>query len=144
MIENLKKTLLLKTNNHNNSNCVYKVLNEINDYLIVQQIDTLDNENNDIIAIPKTFMEENMYTLEEFLEKSTYIGQTGYYKNMTQLEKYIYSDLILLYKDNYNEILYDRLIDNLFIASSVYDINDFIPSKEEQRHKKRIKTKQNN
>ena len=50
---------------------------------------------------------------------------------MIEIEKYIFETLTLVYKDEFNELLYDNITGNFFISPSKYEIDDFIYSKDQ-------------
>ena len=108
-------------------NDIYYIRRELENYLIVKAYDTCTREDKNIFAIKKEMVDSSFYTAKEFLENSNYIGISGYYKNMTDFEKFVSKDLITVYKDDYNILMYDSIINYFFITYPYYPEQDFIP-----------------
>lgn len=81
------------------SNNIYFIIKETKDYFITRKVDTLDDEETDIIALPKELVKEKMYTIKSFLENSIYVGKSGYYKGLDELTREIVESFILVYRD---------------------------------------------
>ena len=113
------------------ANTIFFISDIVNDYYILRKYDTIYNEYEDLVAFSKEYVEENMYTATAFFENSIYVGKNGYYKDMIEIEKYIFETLTLVYKDEFNELLYDNITGNFFISPSKYEIDDFIYSKDQ-------------
>ncbi len=113
------------------ANTIFFISDIVNDYYILRKYDTIYNEYEDLVAFSKEYVEENMYTVSDFFENSIYVGKNGYYKDMIEIEKYIFETLTLVYKDEFNELLYDNITGNFFISPSKYEIDDFIYSKDQ-------------
>lgn len=108
-------------------NTIFFVRSIVNNYYILHKYDTIYNEYMDIVVFPKEYVEDKMYTVNDFFKGALYIGKKGYYIDMIDIEKYIYETLIIIYKDDYNELIYDDITENIFIAPSKYQLEDFIP-----------------
>ena len=132
MANKFDKILMLKDGTPSNN--YFEITSEINDYYILKRTDTIMPENTKIIALEKSYVEEHMYTASEFFQKADYIGLKGYYKNMTDFEKHIYQTFILIFKDEYNELLYDTISECIFIAPSLYDYKDFVACKDQDKN----------
>ena len=50
---------------------------------------------------------------------------------MSDFEKFISKNLITVYRDEYNILIYDDLINYFFITYPFYPEEDFIPNKEQ-------------
>lgn len=125
---NLDKIFLFKDErNLTEVNDIYIVLRELQDYYIVKKYDTLVNEDKGIKALSKEYVNNFLYTAADFFNGSTYIGEFGYYKDCTLLEKYLGYSVALVYKDEYNDLLYDSFLENFFVSPSIRPLEDFIP-----------------
>lgn len=108
-------------------NTIFFIKEIVDDYYIVQGYDTLYNEDKNICTFSRDYVEENMYTVSDFFKQAIYVGKKGYYEGMNDIEKYISETLIIVYKDSYNELLYDDITGNIFISPSRYNIKNFVP-----------------
>ena len=54
------------------------------------------------------------------------MGKIGYYNKMNPLEKELYKSFVILYKDNFHELLYDTILDTCFLAGSIFDLEEFV------------------
>ena len=109
-----------------NSNNIYLLLNEVANYYIFKEYDTLLDEIK-IIAVDSLKKNQDFYPLESFLKNASYIGFNGFYKEMDELSKYIYEPLVLLYKNDYHELLYDTISEKIIVMASYYKKEDFTP-----------------
>src|SRR5574344_2473472 len=97
-----------------NTNDIYYYLREVNDYILFRKLDTI-TKDVDIVSINKDEAEKRFYSVEDFLNNSVYIGDSGYYEEMLPFERAIFQDHILLYKDPYHELLYDTILDDYYM-----------------------------
>ena len=118
-------------------NDIFLILKNLEDYLIVKRCDTITGEEN-FEVLDKDYINNNLYTAKEFFANSVYVGKTGYYKNNNFLEKYLRDSIMLVYKDEYNDLLYDTILEKFFVAPSIYPLEDFIECKN-QDYKVRFK-----
>ena len=95
---------------------------------MVRRYDTVTDENS-ILVLEKNYVSSNLYTANDFLKNSVYVGKTGYYKGNNPLEKYLRDTLILVYKDEYNDLLYDTILEKFFVTPALYPLEDFVESK---------------
>ena len=138
-MDKLDKILLYKCERDLDSfNDVFLIIRNLENYLIVKKYDTCTREEKGLSALSKEEVQKNFYTAKEFFENSKYVGKSGYYKGMTDIEKYVSSTQAIVYKDEYNEIIYDILMGTIFVSKTLYDEKDFIPF-EEQPAKVRFK-----
>ncbi len=118
-------------------NDIFIVIKELEEYYIVKRCDTITDEEK-IEALSKDYVVSNLYTVQEFLDNSVYVGKTGFYKNNNFLEKYLRDTIMLVYKDEHNDLLYDIIMEKFFVAPSIYPLEDFVESKN-QNEKIRFK-----
>ena len=138
-VDNLDKVLMFKKDREDDEvNDVYIVIREVDDYYIVKKYDTIKEENKDIIALKKDYVSEELYSLREFFLNANYVGMSGYYRSMNALEKYIMQSLIVVYKDDYNDIVFDQILGNFFVTPALYELDDFVPF-EKQNSRVRFK-----
>lgn len=126
-MDSLDKILMYKEyNNISEINNVFIITKEIDNYFIGRRYDTLCNSYSEFTAIDKNKIFDYMYSAKDFFKNSKYIGEKGYFDQMSQLEKYVYKSVILLYKDEYNELLYDTIMEKIYVSPSVYEIENFV------------------
>ena len=118
-------------------NDIFLIVKELEDYYIVKRCDTITDEEKLEIS-SKDYVSENLYTAQDFLSNSIYVGKTGFYKGNNFLEKYLRDSMMLVYKDEYNDLLYDTILEKFFVTPSIYPIEDFVESKN-QNEKIRFK-----
>ena len=117
-MEEFNKVLLYKDKRH--SNDIFTILKELENYYIVNKMDTIYN-TSDIISISKEYAEEFLYTATEFLNTSEFVGQTVYDPAMPELLKMVFNSFILVYKNDKNELMYDTIENKFFIQGPVFD-----------------------
>lgn len=125
-MSDLSKVFMYK--DYRPSHEIFTVLKELKNYYIVKKMDTLDNSVNEILPLEKNFAKNHMYTAQEFLNEADYIGKTGYYKDMPDFLKYAYDTFVLVYRDDYNELLYDTISNFFFITAALAPKEDFVVS----------------
>lgn len=131
-MDKLDKILLYKCERDIDSlNDVFLIIRNLENYLIVKKYDTCTREEKGLSALSKEEVKENFYTAKEFFKNSKYVGKSGYYKGMIDIEKYISSTQVIIYKDEYNEIKYDIPMGTIFVSGTLYDEKDFIPFEEQ-------------
>ena len=122
-LEKLKQVYLKKE--YDDPNTIYILIKIVNNYAIFRTLDTITLKE-EIIALPEIFLKTEFYTAYEYIKNAEFIGKTGFYKNMSDLEKYIYLNYILYYKDDFYELIYDTFDKKIKIMPSIYAIEDFI------------------
>lgn len=124
-MEDLSKIYLKK--NYEDQNSAYILLKSTkdNEYCILKSIDTITDEEEIICVQRDEFMKE-FYCCQELIKQSNYVGKSGYYNKMNPLEKELYKSFVILYKDNFHELLYDTILDTCFLAGSIFDLEDFV------------------
>ena len=125
-LEKLKQVYLKKE--YDDPNTIYILIKIVNNYAIFRTLDTITLKE-EIIALPEIFLKTEFYTAYEYIKNAEFIGKTGFYKNMSDLEKYIYLNYILYYKDDFYELIYDTFDKKIKIMPSIYAIEDFIEKK---------------
>lgn len=134
-MDNMDKVLMFKNvRTLEEVNDVYIKIRELDNHFIVKKYDTIRCEEKDVLALEKDYIDANLYSLRDFFKNSVYIGKSGYYKDQGVLEKYIYKTIILVYKDEYNEIMYDTILRNFYVTPSLFPIEDFVPFKEQNNN----------
>lgn len=124
-MEDLSKIYLKKNYEDQNSIYIFLKSTKDNEHYILKSIDTITDEEDIICALKDEFMKE-FYCFQELIEQSNYVGKSGYYNKMNPFEKEIYKSFIILYKDNFHELLYDTILDTCFLAGSIFDLEDFV------------------
>ena len=122
-LEKLKQVYLKKE--YDDPNTIYILIKIVDNYAIFRTLDTITLKE-EIIALPEMFLKTEFYTAYEYIKNAEFIGKTGFYKNMSDLEKYIYLNYILYYKDDFYELIYDTFDKKIKIMPSIYTIEDFI------------------
>lgn len=122
-LEKLKQVYLKKE--YDDPNTIYILIKIVDNYAIFRTLDTITLKE-EIIALPEIFLKTEFYTAYEYIKNAEFIGKTGFYKNMSDLEKYIYLNYILYYKDDFYELIYDTFDKKIKIMPSIYAIEDFI------------------
>ena len=109
------------------ANTIYELLSKskTGKYYYVKMIDTLTNESV-ITHFEKDDFEKNFYNISNLLCEECFVGKTGYYRTQSYEEKNIYSDLIILFKDSYYELLYDSKLESIYLEASIYKLNNFV------------------
>lgn len=125
-LEKLKQVYLKKE--YDDPNTIYILIKIVDNYAIFRTLDTITLKE-EIIALPEIFLKTEFYTAYEYIKNAEFIGKTGFYKNMSDLEKYIYLNYILYYKDDFYELIYDTFDKKIKIMPSIYAIEDFIEKK---------------
>lgn len=125
-LEKLKQVYLKK--DYDDPNTIYILIKIVDNYAIFRTLDTITLKE-EIIALPEIFLKTEFYTAYEYIKNAEFIGKTGFYKNMSDLEKYIYLNYILYYKDDFYELIYDTFDKKIKIMPSIYAIEDFIEKK---------------
>ncbi len=107
------------------TNTAFILLRDVKNYMIFKKIDTvtLDSE---IVCLTKDEIKEKFYTAKEFIETSKFIGKSGYYKPMSELDKYTFESFIILYQNCNHMLIYDTILEQVFVTCSAYDDKDFI------------------
>ena len=114
------------------ANDILMILRDTGDYFIVKKYDTITCENKGIFALNKEKSKDAIYTAREFLQNSEYVGKAGYYKEMSKLEKYISQFQTIIYKDEFNELVYDSISEQIFVSYPFYNKSEFIPFEKQQ------------
>lgn len=129
--------LYLKRDN-DNPNAVYLLLRELkgNGLVMLKEIDTITDDECIKLEQVNDF-KKDYYKFDNLLMKENYVNKTGYYEDMCELEVMVYETFVVLYRDNYYELLYDTFGDRRFVNNSQYDRNSFI----ETEPKKYVKRK---
>ena len=127
-LEHLKKYYLKK--NSDNTNVIYKLVNEINDYVILHIINLLTMETINIIAVPKGLFSINYVSTYDFLKGAKRINKAGSYTSDFN-SIFLYKNKVIVYKDENFELLYDTKIKKMLIIPSIYDSKDFVSSLEQ-------------
>lgn len=129
--------LYLKRDN-DNPNAVYLLLRELkgNGLVMLKEIDTITDDECIKLEQVNDF-KKDYYKFDSLLMKENYVNKTGYYEDMCELEVMVYETFVVLYRDNYYELLYDVFGDRRFVNNSQYDRNSFI----ETEPKKYVKRK---
>lgn len=122
-LEKLKQVYLKK--DYDDPNTIYILIKTVDKHAIFRTLDTITLKE-EIIALPEIFLKTEFYTAYEYIKNAEFIGKTGFYKNMSDLEKYIYLNYILYYKDDFYELIYDTFDKKIKIMPSIYAIEDFI------------------
>lgn len=130
-MNNLRKILINRNDdNYKDINVVYYIIKELEDYYITKRVDTITQEES-FEAISKYFCKDNLYTLEEFFSTATFIGKSGYYIGSTELERFLQSSFVVVYKNETNDLVYDSILNYFFIMPSSYPIESFVPFEEQ-------------
>lgn len=122
-LDKLKNTYLKKE--YDEPNTIFILLNKEKDIFIFKKIDTITLEE-DIVAIPQSIVVSKYYTGFEFIKKATYVGKSGFYKFMNPLEKTIYINYVLYYKDEFYELVFDTFDNRMKIIPSIYSLEYFV------------------
>lgn len=124
-IENLKNVYLKRK--YDNPNAIYYFIREIQDNnLMFKMVDTITLEE-EYVVLPKTIVISNYYTAYEFIKDAKFIGKSGYFKTIPfHVDRTIYKSYILLYKDDYYELVYDTFDETMKILPSICDMKDFV------------------
>ena len=94
-------------------------------YVILREIDTI-LDDIDIICIKKEELQEEYYQILELLKEENLLGVVGYYKDMNELEKYIYKSYMIMFRDEKYELIYDPILDRHFINRSLFEKESFV------------------
>lgn len=124
-MNNLENTLIFKDGRF--SNDIFVILKELDNHYIVRREDTRTGKT-DIIALKKDYVSIYMYTAKEFIESSRYVGHSVYSPNMPEILIYMFQSLILVYKNDRNELYYDTLTNSFFISEAILKDEEIIIS----------------
>lgn len=125
-MENLKKLYLRKDGKELNSVYLYLRTCKNNNFCICKKIDTI-YKTSEIVCSRIDDFKENFYNATELISTENYIGKSGYYKDMAELDIYIYKTYVILYKDSLYELIYDTIEDTCIVNASSNTKEDFIP-----------------
>lgn len=122
--------------NYDAQNNIYIFLKETKnkEYCILKSMDTL-TEEEEIICTLKEDFKKDYYSFSDLIEPKNYVGEKGYYNKMNPFEKELYTSFVLLYKDNFHELLYDTILDTHFLAGSIFSLEDFVKVNKENNEK---------
>ena len=111
-----------------NPNAVYVYLKDLNkdDIILLKEIDTTSDEIN-VISSKKDSFNDEYVSIKNLINEDNYIGETGYYKDMFEIEKYLYSTFVVMYRSDDYELLYDTFRDKYFVNVCFYSKDSFIP-----------------
>lgn len=137
-MNNLSNLYLKRIIDTSNPNSVFEFVRNSSDdkNVILKEIDTITFDE-DYLCYKKSSFEEEFYSVRELICKKNFIGKQGYYEDMTMFEKLIYKELILMYKDEVYELLYDELLGNIFLGPSIYNMENFTVLKDKNVVRKR-------
>lgn len=122
---NFSKIYLKKSFEDQNNVYIFLKSTKDDGYCILKSIDTITKEEN-IICLQKDRFIEDFYCCKNLICQENYVGKIGYYNKMNPLEKELYKTFVILYKDNFHELLYDTILDTCFLAGSIFDLEDFV------------------
>ena len=115
-----RDSLYLRKNDHiNYTNSVFEKIRETDDLTICREIDSV-TEEEDFLAINT---EENYYKLNDLLNRKYYVNEIGYFEDMSQLEIFIYVTFRILFMDEDNIVIEDRITNRVFVQTNIYDTN---------------------
>ena len=128
--------LHLKRKN-DNPNAIYIVLRELknNNLVILKEIDTINDGESIKVEVINDF-KKDYYPITSLLAKENYVGKTGYYEEMCELEQMVYETFIILYRDKNYELIYDVLGDRNIVNNCYYEKDTFVETKQKTYVKK--------
>lgn len=128
-MNDIEKVYLKRKND--NPNSIYIVLRELknNNLVILKEIDTINDDEDIKLEVINDF-KKDYYPITSLLAKENYIGKTGYYKEMCELEQMVYETFIVLYRDKNYELIYDVLGDRNIINNCCYEKETFVETKQ--------------
>ena len=116
-----RNDLYLRKNDYENyTNSVFEKIRETENYTIVKEIDTI-TEEEDFKAIKTLDFKENYYKLNELLNRNNYVNEIGYFEDMSQLEIFIYVTFRILFMDEDNILIEERITNRVFVQTNIYD-----------------------
>ena len=125
-----KKPLALESTESLEDFFLYTKIEEINGFVIIRKESTIDEDDNDIVSMPKGKFSKDYYPLKDFFKNAYFIGSSGYYDYPgNEIDRYLYKDWVVLYRDNDNEFIYDSILEKFFIKHIYHELEDFVPIK---------------
>lgn len=107
---------------------VYFKVDEVDDFVIVRKESTINDEGNEVVPIEKGKFNRQYYSLRKFFENALFVGSSGYYDFPgNDLDRYLYQDWFILYRDNDNEFIYDNLLGKFIVRHIYHKFEDFVP-----------------
>ena len=123
-----KKVTELKSSEDLEDFFVYTKLAEVHDFVIIRKESTLNEEENDVVSVTKDEFSKKYYSLKDFFKNAIFIGSSGYYDYPgNALDKHIYEDWVVLYRDDNNEFIYDDIFKRFIIKHVYHRVDEFVP-----------------
>ncbi len=139
MFKKIMEKVYLK-NENSNPNAIYIYLKDTSnkEFVILKEIDTI-TDKIDILLEDKDSFVRNYYNIKRLINDNNLVNSSGYYKDMTIVEKAMYETFEVLYRDNNYELLYDLCSDRYLVNRCSYDKNSFVKTGAKDKKLKRIK-----
>ena len=114
---------------------LFEKIRETDQFTICKEIDSL-TEEGEFKAIENSEFKEKYYKLNELLNRKNFVGEIGYFKDMSQIEIFVYVTFRILFMDEDNIIIEDRITNRVFVQTNIYD-TEFIAVDSKNKTRKR-------